>query len=324
MDRAKRYLAYFQAYTSTYAEVRVLDSLYQQALSQGNIAGLCVGTRPDCVPLSVLDLLAEYQDKGYEIWLELGLQSAQDKTLRRINRGHDFACYQRTVALALERGLKVCTHIIIGLPGEDATACLDTLSKVIAEGVVGLKLHPLHIVDGSVLARAWRAGRLTTLTLAAYAAIAGEMILHTPPLTLSFIVYPPMLIVPYCSRHNGAQIVGTACWPCTTIYRNKDRRAAPSAHLGGSPPPKRVCDRLLLLCAFTGQPTRAAILPIGHRPPPPRFDAAARAIPASHHRSTPGLNGRRRMRRDRPPCRHFDPTRVFNISGEGDAPGLVQ
>ncbi|AHF78658.1 Fe-S oxidoreductase [Sodalis praecaptivus] len=181
VDRAKRYLAYFQAYTSTYAEVRVLDSLYQQALSQGNIAGLCVGTRPDCVPLSVLDLLAGYRDKGYEIWLELGLQSAQDKTLRRINRGHDFACYQRTVALARERGLKVCTHLIIGLPGEDATACLDTLSKVVAGGVAGLKLHPLHIVDGSVLARAWRAGRLTTLTLAAYAAIAGEMIRHTPP-----------------------------------------------------------------------------------------------------------------------------------------------
>lgn len=181
MDRAKRYLAYFQAYTSTYAEVRVLDSLYLQALSQGNIAGLCVGTRPDCVPLSVLDLLAGYQDKGYEIWLELGLQSAQDKTLRRINRDHDFACYQRTVALARERGLKVCTHLIIGLPGEDATACLDTLSKVVAEGVAGLKLHPLHIVDGSVLARAWRAGRLTTLTLATYAAIAGEMIRHTPP-----------------------------------------------------------------------------------------------------------------------------------------------
>lgn len=159
----------------------MLDRLYRQALGQTQIAGLCVGTRPDCVPASVLDLLAGYQDRGYEIWLELGLQSAQDKTLRRINRGHDYACYQRTVAQAQARGLKVCTHLIVGLPGEDATACLDTLNKVVAEGVTGLKLHPLHIVDGSILARAWRAGRLTTLPLETYAAIAGEMIRHTPP-----------------------------------------------------------------------------------------------------------------------------------------------
>lgn len=89
VNRAKRYLAYFQAYTSTFAEVQVLRSMYQQAVSQANIVGLCVGTRPDCVPDAVLDLLCEYKDQGYEVWLELGLQTAHDKTLHRINRGHD-------------------------------------------------------------------------------------------------------------------------------------------------------------------------------------------------------------------------------------------
>jgi radical SAM protein (TIGR01212 family) len=98
VNRAKQYLAYFQAYTSTWAEVQVLRSMYQQAVSQANIVGLCVGTRPDCVPDAVLDLLSEYKEQGYEIWLELGLQTAHDKTLHRINRGHDFACYQRTTA----------------------------------------------------------------------------------------------------------------------------------------------------------------------------------------------------------------------------------
>ncbi|KEP72956.1 hypothetical protein HR12_22470, partial [Microbacterium sp. SUBG005] len=107
VNRAKQYLAYFQAYTSTWAEVQVLRSMYQQAVAQANIVGLCVGTRPDCVPEAVLDLLSEYKEKGYEIWLELGLQTAHDKTLHRINRGHDFACYQRTTRLARERGLKV-------------------------------------------------------------------------------------------------------------------------------------------------------------------------------------------------------------------------
>lgn len=96
VNRAKRYLAYFQAYTSTFAEVQVLRSMYRQAVSAANIVGLCVGTRPDCVPQAVLDLLSEYHQQGYEVWLELGLQTAHDKTLHRINRGHDFACYQRT------------------------------------------------------------------------------------------------------------------------------------------------------------------------------------------------------------------------------------
>ncbi|EOV9618608.1 TIGR01212 family radical SAM protein [Cronobacter dublinensis] len=181
VDRARRYLAYFQAYTSTFAEVNVLREMYQQAISQADIVGLCVGTRPDCVPESVLDLLAGYREQGYEVWLELGLQSAQDKTLRRINRGHDFACYKATARRARARGLKVCTHLIVGLPGETATDALTSLERVVETGVDGIKLHPLHIVEGSIMAKAWRAGRLTGIALEEYAATAGEMIRHTPP-----------------------------------------------------------------------------------------------------------------------------------------------
>lgn len=107
----------------------MLRSMYQQAVAQANIVGLCVGTRPDCVPEAVLDLLSEYREKGYEIWLELGLQTAHDKTLHRINRGHDFACYQRTTRLARERGLKVCSHLIVGLPGEGQQHSPETLEK---------------------------------------------------------------------------------------------------------------------------------------------------------------------------------------------------
>ena len=93
IDRAKKYLAYFQAYTSTYAEVQVLKNMYEEALKAADIVGLCVGTRPDCVPDAVLDLLSDYVKQGYEIWLELGLQTANNDTLKRINRGHDFECY---------------------------------------------------------------------------------------------------------------------------------------------------------------------------------------------------------------------------------------
>ncbi|MGY3929128.1 TIGR01212 family radical SAM protein [Aeromonas simiae] len=181
VTRARRYLAYFQAYTSTYAEVEYLRAMYEEALQSADIAGLCVGTRPDCVPDTVLDLLAHYQAQGYEIWLELGLQSAHDATLRRINRGHDFAAYVDTVQRAHARGIKVCAHLIVGLPGERAMDSLVTLQRVVEQGVAGIKLHPLHVVAGSTLGKAWQAGRLSVLTQEEYVEAAVAMIQHTPP-----------------------------------------------------------------------------------------------------------------------------------------------
>ncbi|MFG0606314.1 TIGR01212 family radical SAM protein [Vibrio mimicus] len=181
IKRAKKYLAYFQAYTSTYAEVQVLKSMYEQALEEADIVGLCVGTRPDCVPDAVLELLADYVQQGYEIWLELGLQTAHDHTLKRINRGHDFACYAEITAKARALGIKVCTHLIVGLPGEGRSDNLATLQQVLSVGTDGIKLHGLHIVEGSTMAKAWRAGRLTVLEQDEYVSIACEMIRSTPP-----------------------------------------------------------------------------------------------------------------------------------------------
>ncbi|EFE96450.1 TIGR01212 family radical SAM protein [Serratia odorifera] len=215
VNRAKRYLAYFQAYTSTYAEVALLESLYRQALEQANMVGICVGTRPDCVPEAALDLLAGYRAQGYEVWLELGLQTAHDKTLKRINRGHDFCCYQQTARRARERGLKVCCHLIVGLPGETPADHLATLVAVVAAGVDGIKLHPLQVVAGSILARAWQAGRQPVLTLEDYAASAGEMIRHTPRDVvfhrLSAYARRPTLLAPlWCeNRWSGMQAVGS-------------------------------------------------------------------------------------------------------------------
>lgn len=211
INRASRYLAYFQAYTSTFAEVQVLRKMYQEAVSQADVVGLCVGTRPDCVPESVLDLLSEYRERGYEVWLELGLQSAQDKTLHRINRGHDFACYQQTARRARARGLNVCSHLIVGLPGEDKTDCINTLNQVVDTGVDGIKLHPLHIVTGSTMAKAWQAGRLAPITLEDYTAIAGEMIRHTP---LEVVYHrisasarrPTLLAPPWCENRWAAMV----------------------------------------------------------------------------------------------------------------------
>ncbi|WP_392566025.1 TIGR01212 family radical SAM protein [Utexia brackfieldae] len=206
MKKSKRYLAYFQAYTSTYAEVEQLKNMYEAALKSADIVGLCVGTRPDCVPDEALALLASYQQQGYEVWLELGLQTAHDKTLKRINRGHTYADYHQTVQKARQFGIKVCTHLIIGFPSETAHDNLATLSQVLDSGVDALKLHPLHIVEGSIMAKAWRAGKISPLSLSEYVDIAGELIRHTPKQIIfhriSANARKPMLLAPeWCSNH---------------------------------------------------------------------------------------------------------------------------
>ena len=178
---ARKYLAYFQAYTNTYADIESLRALYDQALSEPDVIGLAVGTRPDCAPAPVLDLLADYQQQGHEVWLELGLQSSFDESLRRVNRGHGFAEYKTALLAARKRGLQVCTHLIIGLPGETKLHCKVTLERVLELGVDGLKLHPLHVVKGTQLANEWRRGEYQPLLLDEYIDIAADLIRHTPP-----------------------------------------------------------------------------------------------------------------------------------------------
>jgi radical SAM protein (TIGR01212 family) len=177
---AVRFLAYFQAYTNTYADVERLAGLYREALAEPDVIGLSVGTRPDCVPDAVLDLLAGFRAEGYEVWLELGLQSAADSTLARVNRGHGFADYRRAVRAARLRGLPVCTHLIVGLPGEGRDSALASLDRVLELGVDGLKLHPLHVVKQTMLARDWRDGRYRPLAMDEYIDIAADLIERTP------------------------------------------------------------------------------------------------------------------------------------------------
>ena len=178
--RARKFMAYFQAYTNTYAEIDRLRTLYDEALSHGDVVGLSVGTRPDCVPPAVLDLLAEYRDRGLDVWLELGLQSAFDESLARVNRGHGFREYVQTCHAARRMGLPVCAHLIVGLPGEGEWHYRQTLARVLEEGVEGLKLHPLHVVRHTQLANQWRRGEYTPLTMDDYIRIAADLIEYTP------------------------------------------------------------------------------------------------------------------------------------------------
>ena len=177
---ARKLIAYFQAYTNTYADIQRLRNLYEEALAYPEVIGIAVGTRPDCVPQAVLELLCEFRDRGYEVWLELGLQSSFDSTLKRVNRGHGFAEYADTVQRARNMGLKVCTHLILGLPDEDVTHARITLAKVLALGTDGLKLHPLHVVKATKLAHEWRLGQYQPLAQQDYIEQCVELITHTP------------------------------------------------------------------------------------------------------------------------------------------------
>lgn len=178
--RAKKFIAYFQAYTNTYAKIEQLRAMYEEALAEPDVIGLSIGTRPDCVPLEVLDLLAGYRERGVEIVLELGLQSAFDETLNKVNRGHGLAEYLATTTAARERGIPVCAHLIVGLPGETETHYHASLDIVIEHGVDGLKLHPLHIVKHTVLANEWRRGEYQPLSQEDYTRIVADLIERTP------------------------------------------------------------------------------------------------------------------------------------------------
>jgi uncharacterized protein len=177
---ARRFIAYFQAYTNTYARVDELRALYDKALAEPDVIGLSIGTRPDCVPPEVLDLLAEYHARGHEVWLELGLQSSFDATLVRVNRGHGFADYTAATRAARSLGIPVCCHLIVGLPGEDESHNHITLDRVLETGVDGLKLHPLHVVKHTKLAIEWKRGEYTPIGEAEYRRIAADLIERTP------------------------------------------------------------------------------------------------------------------------------------------------
>jgi len=177
---AEKVLAYFQAYSNTYAPLEYLEELYERALKHPGVVGLVIGTRPDCVSRDVLNLLASYQQRGLEIWLEYGLQSAHEATLTRINRGHGFAEYANTVRETRALGLPVCTHLILGLPGEDQAMMMQSLERTLDVGTDGLKFHPLHIVRQTKLAHEWKNGDVPLLDQQDYVSLICDMLERTP------------------------------------------------------------------------------------------------------------------------------------------------
>ena len=178
--KAQKFIAYFQAFSNTYAPVEVLRERYIQALVDERVVGLAVGTRPDCVDEEVVELLSEYVAQGYMVWLEMGLQSAHDETLRRINRGHTWADFVRALELAKEKGLLVCTHVIFGLPGEGPEEMLQTIEQLAPLPLDGIKFHELYVVRGTKMEALLQQGRYRPLLQTEYVDLVCEALALLP------------------------------------------------------------------------------------------------------------------------------------------------
>lgn len=151
-----KYLAYFQAYSNTYAPLKELKRKYEEALAVDDVVGLVIGTRPDCVSDEALDYLQQLNQRTFLI-VEYGIESANDNTLRRINRGHTFDCSRQAIIKAHQRGIITCGHIILGLPGEDEEEMLHQASTISQLPLDILKLHQLQIIKGTPLAKEYEA-----------------------------------------------------------------------------------------------------------------------------------------------------------------------
>ncbi|MCF8068000.1 MAG: TIGR01212 family radical SAM protein [Desulfobacterales bacterium] len=165
--KAKKFLVYFQAYSNTYAPVKHLKALYDEALGVKNIVGLSIGTRPDCIDEEKISLIESYTE-DFLIWVEYGLQSIHNKTLKKINRGHDYNCFEKAVKATQNRGINICTHVILGLPGETRKDMLETAKRVASLGIDGIKLHLLYVIKGTALEALYNHGKFHCLEMKEY------------------------------------------------------------------------------------------------------------------------------------------------------------
>ncbi|MGH7828305.1 MAG: TIGR01212 family radical SAM protein [Candidatus Binatia bacterium] len=171
--RAEKFIAYFQSYTNTYDSVTKLEKLYQEALEFPGVVGLSIATRPDCLPEDTLDLIAELSQNTY-LWLEIGLESMHDRTLRWVNRGHGLREFIEAVDRCKKRGLRVCSHLILGFPGETRAEILQTPALFNRLGIDGVKLHNLHVIRNTALEKLYGRGNFKLHTRQEYVSLVVD------------------------------------------------------------------------------------------------------------------------------------------------------
>lgn len=176
----ERYIAYFQAYTNTYAPVAYLEKIFTEALSHPKIAVLSIGTRPDCLEDDVIELL-ERLNHMKPVWVELGLQTIHEPTARYIRRGYLLDCFENALNRLRTAGLEVIVHTILGLPGETRTDILETMDYLNARDIQGIKLQLLHVLEGTNLAEDYRAGKFRVLERDEYIDLVADCLEHLNP-----------------------------------------------------------------------------------------------------------------------------------------------
>ena len=170
-----KYIAYFQAFTNTHAPLAVLKERFEPILKEPGVVGIAIGTRPDCLPEDVLDYLAELNQRSH-LWVELGLQTIHDDTALAFNRGYDFSVYLDSLNALEKRNIRVCTHMINGLPGESYEDMMQTAKTIAALPVWGVKIHLLHLLRGTALVPLHEAGKLNFLEREEYVRLVCDQL----------------------------------------------------------------------------------------------------------------------------------------------------
>ncbi|BAH05163.1 TIGR01212 family radical SAM protein [Clostridium kluyveri] len=154
-----KYIAYFQAYTNTYAPIEILREKYEEAMSQEGVVGMAIATRPDCLEANVLELLHEFNEKTY-IWVELGLQTSNEYTARKINRGYNLYTFEKAVYNLRKKNIDVVAHVIMGLPGENQSDMINTVKYISNQDIQGVKFHLLHLMKHTPMVKLYNEGKL--------------------------------------------------------------------------------------------------------------------------------------------------------------------
>ncbi len=179
--KAEKFMSYFQAYSNTYKPVKELENIYNSALSYPDIVGISIGTRPDCIDDEKIKLISGFKD-DYYTWIEYGLQSIHDKTLIKINRGHNFDCFLKAYEKTKEAGINVCVHVIFGL-WETHDEIMQTAEKLAQLRVDGVKIHMLCALKDTKLAKIYEEGKISFMNENEYIKTACDFLEYLPPET---------------------------------------------------------------------------------------------------------------------------------------------
>jgi len=206
-DSNTKYIAYFQAFSNTYAPVHLLEKLYNEAVSFPEVTGLMIGTRPDCISNDILDLIKKYNKSGFELWIELGIQSMKNSSLDFLKRGHSAEQSIRAINQISEYNISVCVHVILGIPGETWNDMMDTAVRISSLPVNGIKIHHMHIIKDTELEKIYNRENFKLLSLKEYISTVCDFLERLrPDITIHRLMgdrHEDSLLLPRWSIHKG-------------------------------------------------------------------------------------------------------------------------